>query len=242
MNLIIDIGNSTAKAALVNGDTIIDAGRYEPMSASDVERLLDDNREVEAAILCAVSAYDPEIDVLLSSRLKRFVKLDRTTPVPIGNAYGTPETLGMDRLAAAVGAVHLYGDDKKLLVVDLGSAITVDTVIDGVFMGGNISPGASLRYKSLSDYTSALPLCSLPQGEQPLVGKTTREAIEAGVVRSIVGEIEGYIYESSALYGEILTIFTGGDADYFAKKLKNTIFVNPALVTIGLNVILEKTR
>ena len=115
-------------------------------------------------------------------------------------------------------------------------------MLRGTFMGGNISPGASMRFRALADYTAALPLCSLPDGDAPLAGSSTHEAIEAGVVRGITGEIAGYIEESRRLHGDVAVIFTGGDANYFAGKLKNTIFVNPRLVVIGLNVILENIR
>lgn len=242
MNLIIDIGNSAAKAAVFDGGRVVEERRYGHLTTADAERLLDDIPGITAAILSSVGAYDEAVDGMLAKRLPRFVRFGAATPVPIANAYSTPATLGSDRLAAAVGAVSEYGADKTILIADFGSAITVDTVVCGTFMGGNISPGASMRFKALNDYTAALPLCSLPEGDAPLAGSSTREAIEAGVVRGITGEIAGYIDESRRLYGEIITVFTGGDANYFAGKLKNTIFVNPRLVMTGLNVILENIR
>jgi len=242
MNLIIDIGNSTAKTAVFDGGTVVEERRYGAMTAADVAELLDSCSGIDAAILSTVGTYDTKIDGVLSGRVVRFVRFGPDTPVPIANAYGTPGTLGSDRLAAAVGAVSLYGADKNMLVVDLGSAITVDTVLCGTFVGGNISPGASMRFKALHYYTASLPLCSLPEGDSPLAGASTREAIEAGVVRGIAGELDGYIEECRRLHGDITVVFTGGDANYFAGKLKNTIFVNPRLVVIGLNVILENIR
>ena len=242
MNLIIDIGNTTAKAALFDGGDIVEERRYGSLTTADTESILTDHPHIEAAILCSVGSYDKGVDELLSGSIARFVQFGAETPVPIGNAYATPATLGSDRLAAAVGAVSLYGADKNLLIVDFGSAITVDTVLRGTFMGGNISPGASMRFRALADYTAALPLCSLPDGDAPLAGSSTHEAIEAGVVRGITGEIAGYIEESRRLHGDVAVIFTGGDANYFAGKLKNTIFVNPRLVVIGLNVIFENIR
>lgn len=242
MNLIIDIGNSTAKAAVFDGGKVVEERRYGSLTADDAAGMLYDYPAVDAAILCSVGTYDSAVDGLLRERLSRFVRFGADVPVPIANVYATPGTLGPDRLAAAVGAVSEYGADKNILVVDFGSAITIDTVVCGTFMGGNISPGASMRFKALAEYTAALPLCSLPEGDASSVASSTREAIEAGVVRGIMSEIAGYIEDSRRMYGAVTVVFTGGDANYFAGKLKNTIFVNPRLVMTGLNVILENIR
>ena len=242
MNLIIDIGNSSVKTAIFDGDTVVEEGRYDSFTAADADTLLKKHPGTDAAILCSVGMFDKAAEELLKERLDRFVRFGPGTPVPIANAYSTPETLGADRLAAAVGAVSLYGADKNILVVDFGSAITIDSVVCGTFMGGNISPGVSMRFRALNDYTAALPLRTLPAGELPLYGSSTYQAIETGVVRGITGEIAGYIEESRRIHGQVTVVFTGGDANYFAGKLKNTIFVNPRLVVVGLNVILESIR
>ena len=114
-----------------------------------------------------------------------------STPVPIGNAYLTPETLGADRLAAAVGAVELTGGGD-CVIVDFGTAITIDLVTDGVFRGGCISPGLRMRFRALRDYTSRLPECS-PTDIDTEIGRSTREAIEQGVMQGVRYEIEGHI-------------------------------------------------
>lgn len=242
MNLIIDIGNSYAKAAIACDGHVNAEYRYPSLTEARAVELLECHPEVDAAILCAVGEYDKAIEHIFRERLTRFVVLDTTTPLPIKNGYSTPHTLGMDRLAAAVGAVALYGSDTTILVIDLGSAITIDTICRGTFLGGNISPGAKMRFNALHDYTAALPLCQLPQGDASFLGRSTTEAIEAGVAQGIIGEIESYIEQCSHTYGSMTTVFTGGDANYFAKRVKNTIFVNSRLVTLGLNIILESTR
>lgn len=242
MNLIIDIGNSYAKAAVMSDGRVVAEHRYPSLTEVLAIELTERHPEVDAAILCAVGAYDKAIERIFRERLPRFVIFDATTPLPIKNGYSTPATLGADRLAAAVGAVSLYGAEAIILVIDLGSAITIDTVCRGTFLGGNISPGAKLRFGALHDHTSALPLCNLPQGESTFTGRSTKEAIESGVVQGIIGEIESYIDRCTRIYGHITTVFTGGDANYFAERVKNTIFVNSRLVTLGLNIILESTR
>ena len=119
MNLIIDIGNTTAKAALFNGNDIVEERRYGSLTTADTESILTDHPHIEAAILCSVGSYDKGVDELLSGSIARFVQFGAETPVPIGNAYATPATLGSDRLAAAVlafqGPCRLYRRSPSLL-------------------------------------------------------------------------------------------------------------------------------
>lgn len=159
------------------------------------------------------------------------------TPVPLVNGYLTPESLGADRLAAAVGVDTLYGDGDKL-IVDFGTAITIDYVEDGVFRGGNISPGMTTRFRALRDYTAKLPLCNATE-EILSYGRTTREAIEQGVMQGITHEIEGYISAFMQEKTKKYIIFTGGDAKYFVKRIKNAIFADCEPVIYGLNRILD---
>ena len=126
-----------------------------------------------------------------------------------------------------------------LLIVDFGTAITIDQVsADGVFRGGNISPGVQMRFRALHDYTAALPLCESCE-DQTLLGRSTVEAIRQGVMNGIAFEIEGYIARLFPEIDALSIIFTGGDAKFFVKRIKNTIFAHCDLVFLGLNRILE---
>ncbi len=175
---------------------------------------------------------------MLRPHVGRLVEFTPRTPVPIRNAYRTPETLGRDRLAAAVGATVLY-PGRNALIVDFGTAVTLDLVTaDGTYRGGCISPGLSTRFRALHDYTAALPLCA-PTEEEELQGLTTDEAVRRGVMNSLSFEIEGYISRMERKIDDLCVIFTGGDAKYFVKRIKNTIFANCNLVFYGLNRILE---
>jgi len=145
---------------------------------------------------------------------------------------------GADRLAAAVGANTIY-PNSDILIVDFGTAITIDVVSGGEFLGGNITPGAAIRFKALHHFTKKLPLCSLNDNPTELFGNTSVSAIECGVVNGIVYEIEGYIRDLQRKYSDLRIIFTGGDSNFFAKRLKNTIFATYDLVAYGLNRILE---
>jgi len=129
---------------------------------------------------------------------------------------------------------------KNVLVIDAGTAITYDIVTaKGEFMGGNISQGLEIRFKSLNKYTNRLPLLERPEETPPLVGSSTREAIQSGIVNGLLFEMDGFIDAISKAYPKLQVVLTGGDAKYFVGKLKNSIFVDPNLNLIGLNRILE---
>jgi type III pantothenate kinase len=166
------------------------------------------------------------------------VEFNSGTPSPITNNYRTPKTLGLDRLAAAIGARTLF-PDKDLLVIDAGTAITFDLVEGkGTFAGGNISPGLRSRFRALHEFTANLPLAD-EQGKIPLVGQTTEEAIKAGVIHGMVLEMDGMIDLMKKKRPEIQPVLTGGDARFFETRLKNRIFVKFEITLIGLNRILE---
>lgn len=161
------------------------------------------------------------------------------TPVPIGNAYSTPKTLGPDRLAAAVGAWTL-APGKPSLIVDMGTAVTYDLLTaDGVYQGGNIAPGIWLRFKSLYENTAALPMVEA-KVDFPLRGYDTETAIRAGVMQGIWNELQAYQQIYASQYQDLQTFLTGGDLIYFDKKIKNGIFVAENLVLIGLHRILSE--
>lgn len=239
MNLAIDIGNTLAKLAVIDDGQVVDFQKTEQIDCAFIEKILEENPEVDAAIIVSTRERGTDWEQMLEKRMKRFVRFEADTPVPIENGYGTPETLGLDRLAAAVAANALY-PSSNVLIVDFGTAITIDFVsAEGKFLGGNISPGAATRFKALHHFTKRLPLCSLDASSVLPLGNSTLTAIESGVVNGIVYEIEGYIRDLQQQYSNLRIIFTGGESDFFAKRLKNTIFATYDLVVYGLNRILE---
>ncbi len=195
--------------------------------------------EIVARTIVASTRRDAENEIrMLEKYCSRVMEFDFSTPVPIRNAYRTPETLGRDRLAAAVGVAELY-PNRNVLIVDMGTAITIDLVsADATFRGGVITPGLDMRLRALHEYTACLPLCG-PSSEKRLLGGTTREAIEAGVMNSVCFEIEGYVERLHREFEDLCVIFTGGDAKFFDKRIKNTIFAKCNPVFVGLNRILE---
>ena len=239
MNLAIDIGNTLAKLAVIDDGQVVDFQKTEQIDSAFVEKILEENPEIEAAIIVSTGEYETAWEQMLEKRMKRFIRFGAETPIPIENGYATPQTLGLDRLAAAVAANALY-PNSNVLIVDFGTAITVDFVsAEGRFVGGNISPGAATRFRALHHFTKRLPLCELDEDSVRLLGNSTQTAIESGVVNGIVYEIEGYIRDLQQRYNNLRIIFTGGESDFFAKRLKNTIFATYDLVAYGLNRILE---
>lgn len=237
MNLAIDHGNSWAKCGVIDNGQVIEIFRTHKLSTDYLETIFKNYPEIDAAIMTDCRSHTPEIKDYLNGRTKRFILFNSSVPVPIVNLYETPQTLGADRLAAAVGANAIY-PSNNILVVDFGTAITIDVVSDkGEFLGGNISPGAATRFKALHEYTG-LPLLSLNENERH-IGRNSKEAIENGVVNGIVYEIDGYIHDLGKKFDNLKIIFTGGESNFFVKRFKNTIFANYDLVVYGLNRILE---
>lgn len=165
--------------------------------------------------------------------------IDNSWATPLVNDYNTPKTLGIDRLAAAVGAYCMF-PEENVLVVDMGSCITYDMInAEGQYLGGNISPGAEMRHKAMAAYTANLPNPGFSKDVQ-LIGKSTHEALQSGVFFGILGELEGMIGRYRHLFGQLRVCLTGGDATAFETKLKEPIFAVRNLVLIGLYTILRQ--
>ena len=238
MYLIVDIGNTRAKVIVVDGGSIVYDMAVEQLSRASVADVVDKYQDISHAIVSTTRGNGEEVKALLQELVESVLLFaPATTPVPIANAYHTPQTLGADRLAAAVGAWAMF-PDSDIMVVDFGTAITIDYVVGGTYLGGNISPGVTTRFRALADYTACLPLCE-PTDELLEYGRTTREAIEQGVMRGVEHEIRGYVEAFSKENGKKRIIFTGGDAKYFVKRIKNTIFADCEPIIMGLTAILE---
>ena len=237
MNLIIDIGNSFVKVAIMDGDEILWKERYSSPQEFDALAIKGRWPQIARAIVASTAVDTLSATEALREAGIEVLEMNSLTPVPIGNEYATPETLGVDRLAAAVAAVEVMGC-RNCVIVDFGSAITIDFVKDGIYRGGNISPGVEMRFRALHDYTKRLPKCQ-PTDEVLEMGRTTSQAIEQGVMQGIENEIRGYIEAFCKKNAKISIIFAGGDAIFFDKRIKNAIFAKCDLVITGLNRILD---
>jgi len=238
VNLVIDRGNTQIKFGVFDQGRLI---HFDSALFLDKRKLTEmvQTYKITRAILSSVVAekHDALLENLQAS-ISYVMELTHASKLPFSWSYQSKSTIGKDRLAAVAGGIALY-PQTDLLVIDAGTAITYEVVTANQnYLGGNISPGLQMRFKALHQFTSKLPLL-LPQEPTPSVGNATDEAIRAGVQFGMVYEIEGLIQHLSDTYPTLKTVITGGDAEFFARKLKNPIFVHPNLVLIGLNRILE---
>ncbi|NOQ24054.1 MAG: type III pantothenate kinase [Bacteroidales bacterium] len=241
MNLTIDIGNSRIKFAVFNNDKIVDIITKTAFSISDITNILFTYPKIKFAILSTVKNIESTIISYLKSNLSFFIYLDENSKIPIENLYQTKSTLGKDRLAAIIGANNIF-PDTSVLVIDAGTAITFDFINKNKqYLGGTISPGLEMRFKALNYFTNKLPLLNKNE-DFNLIAVNTVKAIISGVQNGMIFEIEGYIDNLKNKYDDLKIILTGGDAIFFDKKLKNTIFVNLNIINIGLNRILEHNK
>jgi type III pantothenate kinase len=236
MNIIIDQGNSAAKVALFDGNTLVKVFYAEALTEVFLKGILQEFRP-ESGILCSVKNLNEGNIAEHLKTLGAFYQLDYQLPIPLTIEYQTPQTLGMDRVAAAIGGAT-QKPATNLLIIDIGTAITIDYVsAAGVYQGGNISPGVELRFKALNHFTGRLPFVH-EQGDIPALGYNTETAIRAGVMEGIARELNSYIDEYQKKQ-DISTFLTGGYTFYFESRLKNAIFADENLVLKGLNEILK---
>jgi type III pantothenate kinase len=233
-NLLVDIGNSSVKACFADALRLEEPHRYYGNDILEFISALCSNRETGVIAISSVRKLAASYFQPLESKCNKLVVVGPDTKLPLENKYSTPGTLGTDRLMASVAATSLF-PGKDIIVFDFGTALTIDFITkEGEFSGGNISLGLSSRFKALNNYTQQLPLLEPPMKISG-VGTSTNEAIESGIVLGAIFEVEGYINK----YPNHIYIFTGGDAIYFAEKLKSSIFVVYNLVLMGLARVAE---
>jgi type III pantothenate kinase len=237
VNLIIEQGNTSTKLAIYNQGGLEVSFLYKEAGSETVEALFD-RYDLKQGIMSSVVESDTRIQDLLRQRLPVFICLDEQVALPVKIQYQTPSTLGKDRIAAVVGANYLQpGHD--ILVIDAGTAVTYELIdASGTYLGGNISPGMTTRFKALNYYTHQLPLVQETE-DIPNIGDSTETAIQAGVVNGMIYEMDGYINDLRLKYPNLLVFLTGGHSFYFERRLKNVIFADVNLVMTGLNRILE---
>jgi len=230
---VVDIGNTRIKTAVFEGDKMLGEEIFETFEQfSDYSKTLI----FDHAIISSVTYTDQQLEEMLDFS---FIFLDRETPVPIENLYATPETLGVDRKAAAIGARCII-EKAPLLAIDLGSCITYELLdAEDRYYGGAISPGVRMRFRAMHRQTARLPLVELLAGERPdLIGNSTVNGMKSGVYYGILHEIKGFIQAYQEKYPGLRVIICGGDSKIFESLTKDHIFVIPNLVLYGLNRIL----
>lgn len=242
MYLVVDQGNTFTKIALFSKTELIHLGIFkntlEDQLFSKFERWIESIAcdFPTSGILSSVASFSNDFLSYLSNKTK-MIEMSSTLRLPIRNLYNTPETLGNDRVAAAVAASKLF-PGESILCLDAGTCLTFDFINSNKeYLGGAISPGINMRLKALHTFTGKLPLVSL-DADFDLIGNSTKNSILSGVMNGIIAETSEIIRQYRQKYPDLNVILTGGDANYFEDNLKSDIFAVPNLVLLGLKDIL----
>jgi len=236
VTLCLDFGNTRLKCGVFDGPTFVEAITLENDNDDTIEALVERYRPAKS-LLSSVINHNPSVETMLSA-CGKFHKLSHHSKIPVTTPVGKPDTIGADRLALCVGATELY-PGKNNLVIGLGSAVTYNFVNKKKeFLGGGISPGMEMRFKSLQVFTAKLPLVK-KDWNLPLIGYDTRTNILSGVILGLAKEIDGIIDSYSEKYNNLNVLLTGGDSTYFAHLLKNKIFADLNLIFKGMYAISE---
>ena len=223
--VLVDVGNTSIKAAEVINGSIVNERRW--------KKLLEiDEYYADEIAFCVCNTGKKEVIF----RKRRALMVNRKAPLGISLNYKTPETLGADRIAAAVGCYDLF-PGKNTLLVDLGTCMTMDFISkDGVFEGGAISPGLKMRMRSMAFSTANLPDISgeWEHFERNPLGKSTKECLQSGSYYGIIHEINGFKSRLEAEFTSLNVILSGGDAHHFESKVKAHIFAGSKIVLTGL--------
>ena len=240
MNLIIDVGNTRIKVAVLQGDAVLEKEVVPQNVFLEKIKSWINKYGCRHAIISSVGFLDKKTVEELHS-LVSLVVLTHKLHFPFDNLYATPQTLGVDRLALIAAASEVY-HGKNVLVIDAGTCVTYDFISSAnQYIGGSISLGLEMRFKALHEFTAGLPLIK-PSSNSNLIGSSTESSIQTGVENGLIFEISGIISQYEAKFQELTVVLTGGDLNFLSKRLKNSIFANPNFLIRGLNIILTHNK
>jgi type III pantothenate kinase len=234
MLLAIDIGNTRIKGAVFEHNTMMDQFSFSKDTLeNNINLILKQYPKCTDLVVASVGDVSKEGFLAFQNRLQIHF-ISQQSAFPFRNLYQTPLTLGIDRMVLASGAVLQFPNQNRL-VIDAGTCITYDFVNEqDEYLGGAIAPGIRLRYEAMHRYTAKLPLLTASYPNQA-IGNTTEQAMHVGVIQGVLHEIDGFIAQYQAQYPKIIIILTGGDTEFLAKQLKNTIFANSNFLLESLN-------
>ncbi|MBL6649239.1 MAG: type III pantothenate kinase [Flavobacteriaceae bacterium] len=239
MNLVIDVGNSFFKIAVFDSFDLIVKYDLSKFDKIDIYEIIN-NYPINSSIISNVSQIDNDILNYLNIKTNLFL-LTHKLKLPFKNLYKTKKTLGQDRLGLISSSCFEF-PNENVLVIDAGSCITFDFKNHkNEYLGGSISPGISMRFKSLNSFTTNLPLVSIDNFDN-LFGNDTKSSIQSGVINGVVSEIEGVIDKYNVMFENIKIILTGGDTKFLLKRIKNTIFADQNFLLKGLNNLLQVNK
>ncbi len=232
-NLIIDIGNTAVKAAFTEGVTLGKTFRYQGERVKNFILSLTAREKPEVMVISSVYEIQSGDEADYAAVCGRLVILD-SAHTSFFRENNLPEWISPDRAASIIAVRHLF-NGKSCTIIDFGTTLTVDFIDnEGRYEGGNISLGCRTRFKAINRYSRSLPLIDTPE-DSPALGNSLDTSISSGILSGIMFEIAGYVSEKQ----DNIIVFTGGDANFFAKRIKNSIFVICNLVLIGLALIAD---
>lgn len=231
MNLIVDAGNTVLKAAVTEGVTLGKTFRYQGEKKVDYVCDLAKSIFPEVLVYCSAKLVSEEEKQQLSSCAGRLIVMDPSER-SVAARNDIPDFITPDTVASIICARRMFSG-RGCSIFDFGTTITSTFLsAEGKYEGSTISPGCTTRFRSISRYARNLPLLR-ENDETEIVGTSLESSITSGVVSGIMFEIQGFISN----YPQNIVVFTGGDANYFAKRTKNSIFVVCNLVLMGLALI-----
>ena len=249
MLLAVDIGNTETTIGVFDGEELVKEWRI----ATQRERTTDEIALILNSFLrmervgditgVAASSVVPRATQAMRELGPKYFDIETVVvepgirtgmPIRIDN----PKEVGADRICNAVAAYELYGGPA--VVVDLGTATTFDAVSpEGEYLGGAIAPGLAISANALVTQTAMLKRVEFATPAR-LIGKSTAEAIQSGVVGGYACLMEGMMERfRKELGGDAKSVLTGGLADVMAPNLTGIDFVDPWLVLQGLRLIYE---
>lgn len=235
VNLVVDAGNTRTKYAFFEDGHFLKAGWEPEYLPEEMSTWKKEGYAVEV-FLSGSGKLEEDFCLSLKERADSWLEASPGMPLPLQIGYTTPHTLGFDRIAGCTGAMGLF-PASALLVIDSGTAITFNYVSkQGVFLGGNISPGLEMRFRSLHEYTARLPYVE-PAEPYEGMGKSTEEAIRKGVMYGMLFEVESYIREFKGKQPEGRVVVTGGNSFFLKEHLPAEVQFCETLGLRGLNEI-----
>lgn len=233
-NLIVEIGNTAVKAAWTEGAVLGKIFRYQGERVRNFILSLVEKEKPAVLVISSVYEISSQDEKLYSSVCGKLLLLD-SAHLEYHNVMGLPDWITYDRAASIKAARHLF-PGKSLTIIDFGTTLSIDILgEDGKYEGGNISLGLRTRAKAINRYSRSLPLIDIPESNTVL-GNSFESSISSGIISGIMFEIEGYV----SRFPDNIIVVTGGDANFFAKRIKNSIFVICNLVLIGLALIADE--
>jgi type III pantothenate kinase len=234
--ICFDFGNTRLKYAVVSHNKVQAVYTLPNDDAATIQAILQ-QYQPQKSILSSVIHHNSAIENVLAASTK-FHKLNHQSILNISSPVGKPDTIGADRLAICMAAVHLFPQQHNLAIA-LGTCITYNFINNQhQFLGGGISPGMHMRFKAMHEQTALLPL-EKAEHNFPLVGYDTKTNLQSGVIMGMAKEIDGIIDAYKENYSNFNVLLTGGDMGFFVPHLKNKIFANPYLIYTGLYAISE---